>query len=112
MDRSSIKQSLVLVLAMLVSQGVLAAPDFWIDVRSQQEYDQSHVSGAIRISHEEIKAQIEEVTQDKDSEIYLYCGSGYRSGIAMSYLQSMGYTRVKNVGGLSDALELEASSKP
>ena len=107
-----IKQLLIVVLGILASLTSFASPDFWIDVRSRQEYDESHVPGAIRIPHDAIREQITTLTSDKDAEIYLYCGSGYRAGIAMNYLQSMGYTRVKNIGGLDSALKLEASSQP
>ncbi len=105
-----IKQLLIIALGILVPLASIAAPDFWIDVRSQQEYEESHVTGAVHIPYEVIKEQIATLTSDKDAEIYLYCGSGHRAGIALSYLQSVGYTRVKNVGGLADAIELEASS--
>ena len=105
-----LRQLFFIFLGMIVSQASFASPDFWIDVRSQQEYENAHVQGAIHIPYEVIRERIESLTRDKDAEIYVYCGSGKRAGIAMNYLQSMGYSRVKNIGGLADAIELEAST--
>ena len=107
-----IKQLLVIAFGALVSQAVFSDPDFWIDVRSQQEYEKSHVNGAVNIPHEQIRERITALTKNKEAEIYLYCRSGQRAGIAMNYLQSMGYTRVKNIGGLANAIKIEASTEP
>ena len=100
---------LMLLIGATLPLAAAASPDFWIDVRSQQEYAESHVNGATHIPYEIIREQIGSLTTDKDAKIYLYCGSGHRAGIAMNYLQSIGYKRVVNVGGLEDALKLEAS---
>jgi phage shock protein E len=105
-------KSLFVVIALLVSFASLADEVFWVDVRSPQEFSQSHVNSAVNIPHEQIREQISTVTDDRDATIYLYCGSGYRSGIAMNYLQSMGYTQAKNVGGLEDAIKLQAAEEP
>ncbi len=100
---------LLVGLSVFLPEPASAAPDFWIDVRSPEEYAQGHVSGAVNIPHEQIRAQIDSLTNDKEAEIYVYCRSGHRAGLAMNYLQSMGYSSVRNVGGLDDAIELEAS---
>lgn len=112
MKSSLASKSMFGVVAMLISIASLAGEVFWVDVRSPQEFAQSHVVGAINIPHEQIREQISTVTDDKKAPIYLYCGSGYRSGIAMNYLQSMGYTQARNVGGLEDAIKLQAVEEP
>ncbi|MEH6589103.1 MAG: rhodanese-like domain-containing protein [Halioglobus sp.] len=112
MKLSITSKSALVVVAMLVSFASLADEVFWVDVRSPQEFAQSHVVGAVNIPHEQIREQISTATDDKKAPIYLYCGSGYRSGIAMNYLQSMGYTQARNVGGLEDAIKLQAEEKP
>ena len=73
-----------------------------LDVRTQEEYDQGHIPGAIVISHEEIEARAEEVLTDKDQLILVYCRSGRRSKIAAEALVELGYTNIKEFGGISD----------
>ena len=74
-----------------------------IDVRSQGEWDEGHIDGAVLIPHTQIKSKIEEYVKDKDAPINLYCASGMRASTAKSTLQSMGYTKVANLGGFSSA---------
>ena len=73
-----------------------------LDVRTQEEYDQGHISGAIVISHEEIAEKAEEVLTDKDQLILVYCRSGRRSKIAAEALVELGYTNIKEFGGIID----------
>jgi phage shock protein E len=106
---------LCLLLSLFSSGNLWAGEIFWIDVRSAEEYATEHVSPAVNIPHTEIAARIGEVTTDKDAEIYLYCRSGRRSGLAKDALEQAGYTKVVNVGGLQDAqhmaAQLETSSE-
>ena len=73
-----------------------------LDVRTQEEYDEGHIPGAIVISHEEIAEKAEEVLTDKDQLILVYCRSGRRSKIAAEALVELGYTNIKEFGGISD----------
>ena len=73
-----------------------------LDVRTQEEYDQGHIPGAIVISHEEIAEKAEEVLTDKDQLILVYCRSGRRSKIAAEALAELGYTDIKEFGGIID----------
>ena len=73
-----------------------------LDVRTQEEYDQGHIPGAIVISHEEIEEKAEEVLTDKDQLILVYCRSGRRSKIAAEALVELGYTNIKEFGGIID----------
>ena len=73
-----------------------------LDVRTQEEYDQGHIPGAIVISHEEIAEKAEDVLTDKDQLILVYCRSGRRSKIAAEALVELGYTNIKEFGGISD----------
>ena len=65
-----------------------------LDVRTQEEYDQGHIPGAIVISHEEIAEKAEEVLTDKDQLILVYCRSGRRSKIAAEALVEIGRAHV------------------
>jgi len=73
-----------------------------LDVRTQEEYDAGHVPGAILISHEEIAEKAEKVLTDKDQLILVYCRSGRRSKIAAEALAELGYTNIKEFGGIID----------
>ena len=73
-----------------------------LDVRTQDEYDEGHIPGAIVISHEEIEEKAEEVLTDKDQLILVYCRSGRRSKIAAEALVELGYTNIKEFGGIID----------
>ena len=73
-----------------------------LDVRTQEEYDQGHIPGATQISHEEIAEKAEEVLTDKDQLILVYCRSGRRSKIAAETLVELGYTNIKEFGGIID----------
>ena len=73
-----------------------------LDVRTQEEYDEGHIPGAVVISHEEITEKAEEVLTDKDQLILVYCRSGRRSKIAAEALVELGYTNIKEFGGIID----------
>ena len=73
-----------------------------LDVRTQEEYDEGHIPGATQISHEEITEKAEEVLTDKDQLILVYCRSGRRSKIAAEALVELGYTNIKEFGGIID----------
>ena len=73
-----------------------------LDVRTQEEYDEAHIDGAILIPDYEIVAKAESVLKDKDQLILVYCRSGRRSKNAASELVSLGYTNVKEFGGIID----------
>ena len=73
-----------------------------LDVRTQEEYDESHIPGVILIPHTEIEARAEEVLTDKDQLILVYCRSGRRSKIAAEALVELGYTNIKEFGGIID----------
>lgn len=71
-----------------------------LDVRTQEEYDEGHIPGAIVISHEEIAEKAEDVLTDKDQLILVYCRSGRRSKLAAEALVELGYTNIKEFGGI------------
>ena len=73
-----------------------------IDARTQEEYDQGHIPGAIMIPEYEIAARAENELPDKDQLILVYCRSGRRSKIAAEELVKLGYTNVKEFGGIID----------
>ena len=73
-----------------------------IDAREQDEYDEGHIPGAILIPYGEIADRAEKELPDKDQLILVYCRSGRRSKIAAEELVKLGYTNVKEFGGIID----------
>ena len=73
-----------------------------LETRTREEYAQGHIPGAIQISHDEITEKAEEVLTDKDQLILVYCRSGRRSKIAAEALVELGYTNIKEFGGIID----------
>ena len=73
-----------------------------IDAREQYEYDEGHIPGAILIPEYEIADRAENELPDKDQLILVYCRSGRRSKIAAAELVKLGYTNVKEFGGIID----------
>lgn len=73
-----------------------------LDVRAQEEYDESHIPGAIVIPHTEIEERAEDELTDKDQLILVYCRSGRRSKIAAEALVDLGYTNIMEFGGIID----------
>ena len=73
-----------------------------LDTRTQEEYDESHIPGAILIPHDEILEKAEDVLTDKDQLLLVYCRSGRRSKLASEDLVKLGYTNIQEFGGIID----------
>ena len=70
-----------------------------IDVREDNEWNAAHAAGAIHLGKGIIERDIERTVPDKDTELILYCGGGYRSALATDVLQKMGYRNVFSMAG-------------
>jgi rhodanese-related sulfurtransferase len=70
-----------------------------IDVREDNEWEAGHAAGAEHFGRGIIERDIEEAVAEKDAELILYCGGGYRSALAADNLQRMGYTNVFSMAG-------------
>ena len=73
-----------------------------IDARTQSEYDEGHIPNAILIPEYEIADRAEKELANKNQLILVYCRSGRRSKIAAEELVKLGYTNVKEFGGIID----------
>ncbi len=73
-----------------------------LDVREQDEFAEGHIPDAILIPYTEIENEAEEMLPDKDKQILVYCRSGRRSKIAAESLAKLGYTNIKEFGGIID----------
>jgi phage shock protein E len=74
-----------------------------IDVRTEAEWNDGHIQGAILIPYDLIGKKIGMVAKDKSMKIFVYCRSGRRSKIAKETLEKLGYKNVVNLGSLEDA---------
>ncbi|HEH9429571.1 TPA: sulfurtransferase [Aeromonas sobria] len=70
-----------------------------IDVREESEWAKGHLPSALYLGRGVIERDIETRFPDLDTELYLYCGGGFRSILAADNLQQMGYRRVVSVDG-------------
>ena len=87
-----------------INQGVQeyknAAGAVLLDVRTPQEYREGHIPGSQNMPLQQLD-KVEEVTENKDTVLYVYSRSGARSRQAVSLLNHMGYTNVHNIGGIA-----------
>ncbi len=74
-------------------------PFILVDVREESEYMAGHIPGAVWMGKGIIERDIENRIPDKEAEIWLYCGGGYRSVLAADNIQKMGYSNVVSVDG-------------
>ena len=72
-----------------------------LDVRNPQEYRQGHIPESINIPLRMLDSA-ENVVENRDAALYVYCHSGVRSRQAAAQLKEMGYTNVNNIGGIAD----------
>ncbi|MGN1042383.1 MAG: rhodanese-like domain-containing protein [Christensenellales bacterium] len=71
-----------------------------LDVRTVDEYRNGHIENSINLPLDKI-GLIEDTVCDKNTPVFVYCLSGGRSGRVVAYLKQIGYTNVKNIGGIS-----------
>ena len=73
-----------------------------LDVRTPEEFAAGHIAGAILIPDYEIGEKAESILTDKEQLILVYCRSGRRSKNAANELATLGYTNIKEFGGIND----------
>ena len=73
-----------------------------LDVRTEEEYAQGHIPGAVLIPDYEIEQNAEKILTDKNQMILVYCRSGRRSKNAAQALFELGYTDIREFGGIID----------
>ncbi len=73
-----------------------------LDVRTEEEFAEGHVPGAMLIPHDKINVQASEKLPDKDRLILVYCRSGRRSKLAAEALLALGYKNIIEFGGIID----------
>ena len=71
----------------------------FVDVREDGEWQQGHATGATHLGKGIIERDIERVIPDREAEIVLYCGGGFRSALVADVLQKMGYRNPVSMDG-------------
>ena len=71
-----------------------------VDVRGRQEYDDGHIPGAINIPLDSIQSA-RKIIAEMDIPVFTYCYTGRRSIMAVNALKKLGYSNVKNIGGIA-----------
>jgi len=74
-------------------------PFHLVDVREDHEWEKGRAAGSVHIGRGILERDIEQAIPDKDADIVLYCGGGYRSALSADNLQKMGYRRVFSMAG-------------
>lgn len=77
-------------------------PFILLDVRTEQEFLEQRIEGAVLIPDVELSSRAEKELPDKDAVILVYCRSGRRSAASAQQLVDMGYTNVYDFGGIID----------
>jgi len=87
-----------------IAMEMMASGDSYVlvDVRTQAEFDEGHIEGALLLPNDQIETLAIEQLTDKDAVILVYCRSGNRSAIASQLLIDLGYTNIYDFGGITD----------
>ena len=73
-----------------------------LDARTEEEFSEGHIPGAVLIPHYEVSEKAEEKIPEKDVPVLVYCRSGNRSKTASKALVDLGYSEVYEFGGIID----------
>lgn len=79
----------------MIESGVLL-----IDVRSEEEFNEDHLDGALHIEWDKTDALIAAIGSDKQRPVVFYCRTGNRVGKSIAVLKARGYTNIYNATGL------------
>ena len=77
------------------------APDDLVilDVRTQEEFDEGHIEGAVMLDFYRDDFADELATFDRDVPYVLYCRSGSRSEQARQLMEDLGFASVEDIDG-------------
>lgn len=70
-----------------------------LDVREDREWEKGHALRAIHLGKGVLERDIEQLIPNKQTEVLMYCGGGYRSALTCDAAQRMGYTNVFSIMG-------------
>ena len=83
---------------LMINEGAIL-----LDVRSEEEYNDSHIDGSLLLPVNDISEEkASEIIGDKDTTVIVYCRSGNRSSQALEYLNELGYENIYDLGAMSN----------
>ena len=105
-DKEKVQEALYMNITAEQAKKIMDSEENYIilDTRTQEEYDEGHIPGAIVIPYDEITEKAESMLLDKNQLILVYCRSGRRSKLAAADLVKLGYTNIREFGGIIDWL--------
>jgi len=103
-DMENVQEAVYVNITALQAKEIMDSEEGFIilDTRTREEYEESHIPGAILIPYDENLEKAEGGLTDKDQLILVYCRSGRRSKLAAQDLVKLGYTNIKEFGGIID----------
>jgi rhodanese-related sulfurtransferase len=84
---------------------------FFLDVRSESEYDNGHIKGAVNIPYNKIEDRLAELPADTPIIVYCSGSSCNMSGVAAQTLANNGFNQIYDVGGIG-VVEWEQKGYP
>jgi len=96
--KSLISESVPLITASELKQKIKSTELIILDTRSKEEYDVSHIDGAIFVDYDDFEEGMVSGL-DKNKEVVVYCSVGYRSEKVGEELQDLGFKNVNNLFG-------------
>jgi rhodanese-related sulfurtransferase len=84
-----------------------------MDVREDHEWQKGHAAQAVHLGKGILERDLENLYPDKNTEIIMYCGGGFRSALTADAAQKMGYKRVSSlIGGYKGLVAADWPMKP
>ena len=75
-----------------------------MDVREDHEWQKDHAAGAVHLGKGILERDLEKLYSDKNTEIIMYCGGGFRSALTADAAQKLGFWKVSSLIGGYKAL--------
>lgn len=103
-DKENKQEAVYVNITAQEAKEIMDSQDSYIvlDTRTQEEYAESHIPGALLLPYDAVIEKAEDMLTDKDQLILVYCRSGRRSKLAAEDLVKLGYTNIKEFGGIID----------
>lgn len=70
-----------------------------LDVRSEKEFNQGHIKGAVNVSHDDVENKLASLSKYKDATVIVHCRSGRRAGVAEEILAKNGFGKLRHLNG-------------
>lgn len=81
-----------------------------LDVRTEQEFNEGHIAGALNISHDQVSSNLAQLASFKDKLVIVHCRSGKRAAKAENILTENGFSQLRHLTG--DMNAWQASNLP